>query len=655
VLTWAGPMTIRPIDTDTPPQLTADDATLTLHADEGKEVAVRDPARGLAADAGTLTYHATRAVLAMSPASEQPVVVSIDDAGTGRFASVDADLRAGEITLPGPATAESRTGAALAWSQTATLRLQTDPQGRLTDRLTSADFSGSVTAAQEGGSIQSETLATRFAIGSDARSALRTAVITNGSMSGEPDATGQPNTLAASAIKVDFAGDAGNPEPVRVQADGTVRAASAGSTLEADRAVATLARNDNGETIVRTADASGQVRYTDDTQTSARADTIRVDGIRETVRLTGPDTSVAQGDSSVTGPIIDLDARARRMSVEGAGRFDHTLRDADNNPAGRVLARWTESMRFDDALGKLACRGDVSVVSTPDASTRDTLSAQRVEVEMTPHPVRDPVGGRGNRERQVTLARAFGGTSGDTPTPATIETRRYDPANPERVTGLLYLESDQIVADAERSLLRVPSAGTLLVLDRRPEADQPQDASSPADALGGSARPGLTRFTWQGSMELDRAAGIATMDDTVLVRHKTIDPDASGQARVAELACDTLTASFRELTGQAPDAAANPSPNPDTDPAINPAGSFVLDRADALGSVVFRAAGKELLADGARFEAATDTLHALASPGRTVTLIEPGRPTPVSAGAIMWDLRRDRIEINKPSPVTLPN
>jgi hypothetical protein len=201
----------------------------------------------------------------------------------------------------------------------------------------------------------------------------------------------------------------------------------------------------------------------------------------------------------------------------------------------------------------------------------------------------------------------------------------------------------------------VPSAGTLLVLDRRPEADQPQDASSPADALGGSARPGLTRFTWQGSMELDRAAGIATMDDTVLVRHKTIDPDASGQARVAELACDTLTASFRELTGQAPDAAANPSPNPDTDPAINPAGSFVLDRADALGSVVFRAAGKELLADGARFEAATDTLHALASPGRTVTLIEPGRPTPVSAGAIMWDLRRDRIEINKPSPVTLPN
>ena len=154
-------------------------------------------------------------------------------------------------------------------------------------------------------------------------------------------------------------------------------AAADGATLTADHAVAHLMRDARNQIAVRTADAAGAVRYAAAYDTSAQGDTLAVNAQAETVRITGPDSMIAQGDSTVRGPTIDLDARARRMTVEGAGRFEHTLRDAEGLPAGRVLARWADSMRFDDALGRLNALGDVSVVSTPDAY-RHCLDAETI-------------------------------------------------------------------------------------------------------------------------------------------------------------------------------------------------------------------------------------------------------------------------------------
>jgi hypothetical protein len=149
-------------------------------------------------------------------------------------------------------------------------------------------------------------------------------------------------------------------------------------------------------------------------------------------------------------------------------------------------------------------------------------------------------------------------------------------------------------------------------------------------------------------MELDRKAGVAVMDRQVVVRHKTIEGGQNG-GQIAELQTDLLTASFAETAADADPGDVDPG---DAESNNSP---FALRTADARGSVVFRASGKELLADGARYEATTDILHALAAPGRMVELREPGRVAPLSARAIMWDLARDRIEINRPSPVTLPN
>ncbi len=648
VITWAGPMRVRPIDDDAPAELETDDAALVLRSHEGQAVRLADDGAGLRGEAGAVRYFATRAVLHLDPQPDAPVRFDMADTGQGRFERVRADLAQGVIDLPGPGSVRSDSRASIGWTDAARLTLALDEAGTVTDRLEWAEFAGAVEAAQDGGLILAEQLAAEFAPDDAGAAALRLAIITNGSIAAEAgDPSEPPASLAAEHIQIEFEGPSDRPDPVYAEAVGGVRGQGDGATLEADEAVATLARDDAGEITVRNADAFGAVRYRAADGARAEGEHLAVDAPAETILIAGPDALIAQDDSVVHGPAIDLNARSRRMTVEGAGRFEHTLRDADGLPAGRVIARWAETMRFDDALGRLVATGDVSVVSTPDASTRDTLSAQRVEVDITPLPTRDPVGGsERSPERDLLAARAYGDSTADRARPATAETRRYDPADPERVTGLLYLEGDQINADAVANTLRVPGAGVMLVMDRRAQPDRPDDPAggppdAPRDPLGGSVGPGLTRFTWLGSFELDRLSGVAVMRDRVLVRHKTINPDprsAPGAAptdQIAELATDTLTARFNE-----------------SDDADSP---FALRSADAHGSVVFRATGKELFADGARYEAAGDLLHALAAPGRMVELHEPGRAAPISARAILWDLARDRIEINRPSPVTLPN
>lgn len=628
ILTWSGPMSVRPIDTDTPEPLAHDDAAIILHADEAGAVRMADRSSDIRLQAARAAYFATRAHLHLDPAESAPIRITAANNFQARPGAIRADLLAGTIDLPGRGDARSDT-AGIDWTNHAHLTLARDDDDRLTDRLSHATFQGSVSAGNDDAIILADELATDFDQADD-RAVLRAARIARGSIAARTQPNQPARSLAADTIDARFITLAGRTDPARITAQGSVNATADNATLQAHTAVATLERDHTDRIAVRSAQARGDVRYTAPNNTAAAGAALDVDGPAETIRITGPDSMVAQGDSTIHAADIHLDARTRRMTVEGPGRFEHTLRGADALPAGRVLARWTESMRFDDALGRLNALGEVSVISTPDALTRDTLAARRIEVEITPQPIRDSVGGRGSTTRQLLVARAFGDSDADAYRPATVETRRYDPADPERVTGLLFLEGDQITADNRAATLRVPGAGTLLVMDRRDENAPAQEAQP--NTLG----PGLTRFTWQGAFELDRNAGVAVMDDRVLVRHKTIAPPGSPAAtQTAELATDTLTATFAE-----------------SDTADNP---FTLRAADARGSVRFLANNKQLLADAARFEADTNTLHALALPGRLVELREPNRPAPLSARAIQWDLTRDRIEINRPSPVTLPN
>ncbi|MCA9303542.1 MAG: hypothetical protein KC996_05415 [Phycisphaerales bacterium] len=634
VITWSGPLTVHPIEDDTnPPQLVDNDLAIEMNADEGNSVNFHADARGITGSANRVTYLATTGVLAMSSGTQpaQPIEITIAEAGNIRTQHIEASLTTGHIAIdaPGairstpPNTASNSAGAQITWKEHAEFDLALNADGSLSDRLTHASFSGVVQGVQDNNQIAGSVVTATLDPNAPPAAALRKLSFVNGVLINRDNAS-----LAGNLLDIEFApGSMGyDLDPIRVHATDTVVGRTDNEILRAEELTVTLARDPAGKVFARTADASDNVRYTGKNRTNATADTLKGDGSTEQFVLLGTKdapATVAQGGSTITGNTINLNARNRSMRVPGPGTFSHDVALDKPGANGHLRVRWDGSMRFDDALGTVVCEDSVSVVSTPDAYTKDTLNAHRIEIDISPMPIAEPIRGRPMPERELIAARAFGfvNDSGES-VPAEIESKTYDTENPERVIGLLYLEGPQITADNRRQTLTVPAPGTLLVMDRSASGES-VNQSSPAG-------PGLTRFTWKGRMALNRAAGSATIRDGVQVVHKSLTNN-----QTMTLTCDTLNAAF-EL-------------------ASDTGGTNRLLNADALGTVVFSAQTRRLLADNARFDAEHESVFASGENNNLVTLYDNTQPAPVSARTLLWDLTKDRVEINAPTPVRTPS
>jgi len=133
-------------------------------------------------------------------------------------------------------------------------------------------------------------------------------------------------------------------------------------------------------------------------------------------------------------------------------------------------------------------------------------------------------------------------------------------------------------------------------------------------------------------MHLNRALGTARIRKQVQVRQENI---ATGN----EIALNTDQLDARFDIGQS---------GAITD-GIQSQGTRLLG-ADAIGSVRFRYEGRELLADSTSYDAITNSLFAAAVGSKLVTLYDDTQPGPMSAKTMSWDLEKDRIEINTPTP-----
>jgi len=673
VITWAGKMTIRPLDAQTPDELPDElvnnHLTLKLAANEGSGVTFAMPQRNFTGQGYSMTYRATQARLTLESKQTLPGIIKLEaqDVGTLVATKLDADLDTGIITLDqrgkiaiasdDPSAPDA--GASIQWTNSAKLTLAKDkPTNALTDRLTNAHFEGSVIAKQSGNSVGARILDARLNPELPSANALKTLTLTDGVLS-----SASKSLLTGSTVKIDFVpGSAGDPiDPIRLEASGQVLGRNPESMLKADRLVVTLQRDLTNEIVVRTADAQGDIRYTGVDRTTAQGVALAADGLNETMTLLGTAAQparVTQGGSRVTGAQININASTKAIEVPAAGSFDHDIALDDQQTdqtlgtskpviKGHIRATWEGSMRFDDALGLIVCEREVRVVSTPDAYTRDTLTAHRAQINLTPMPTSDPIAGTSHstKDRQLLGARITGyAPFNQDPIPAKIESRTYDQNDPERVISLIYLEGSEILADNQSQTLAVPVPGTLLILDRaesQPQSqsdtpnDQPESVQSPS-------APGLTRFTWQGDMQLDRAQGDATFTDRVIVRQKTIATGAT-----AQLETDSLVAKF-EIGTQTENQTENRSED------LNPTQSTRLLSADATGAVRFLFTGKELLADSAIYNAIDDSLFASALGNKLVTLYDESQPAPLSARTMKWNLGIDRIEINAPTPSRAP-
>ncbi len=332
--------------------------------------------------------------------------------------------------------------------------------------------------------------------------------------------------------------------------------------------------------------------------------------------------------------------------------FTTAISDEDNINAIRV--KWNSSMTYADATGKAEFRGDVLAESMPSPMEHDSISCDRLLIELVPDKLPDqyiPLNtdhiletpeitpdlsnfGDGlsgsKRLRQLTAI-------GSTDTPAKIQAVRYQDANRTQLHTLLHISGTIIEYFDVIDKLEVRGDGKMLIIDARPIEDDKDliDSSAPAPAVGFAGR-GRTLFKWTGKLILDGAHGSMTILDDVLLRHR---PDRGDGV---DLWCQTLQATLDSTMGI--DALAmSKSQKP-----------IQLENALAEGRVFIKSPDREITANKLQYEAKSLLATIEGSEQIPVSVLKTGSPSALEAMKVIWDLYTNEIRIIRPSTLALP-
>ncbi len=680
-LAWTGPCTIRPI-AEAPPELAKNHVYLRATAEKSGLVRFADGGLDIHGHCAMLDYGATSRDLTLS--GPGPASVRVEGTGRGVLEIVRAEvsLATGIGHIPGPGLAVGESGEAGAgparasWTEQADFALRT-ADGRLTNAVRQATLSGNTELANGRQSLRSGFVRADFEPG-EGRPSNLVRLIAEGRVLARSLVGGEE--LHAEALDIGFApAPAGrrsaDPDPTMLTARGGVLASGQGATLRAEFLEADLARaeaegDEAGDVVVTRATAREGVRITRADGIEAECDDLEADPIAQIATLLGADTFVARHGTRVEGSQLTLRGLERRLEVFGPGRFGHSEGRDSPGEAGeespRITAVWSKRMTFDDAVGRIECEGDAGATASRGRLERDTMAAERVEIDLEPLDPDAAPGGEAGRggdalgalapalERKILGARAFGsildrpaGVGGRT---ASMESRRYgaDAGAPDglRLERLFFVEGPKLLADEVAGTFDVPGAGQMVIVDERENAQ----AGAPPPTPGGEGAPsapggpltlepamarGRTLFEWKGSLHADRGTGAVDLLQGARLTHKD---RAGSEAITTRIECERLSAVVAGL---------------------RTAGEAMVDgvelvSATARGGVYLRTGTRELAGETIEYDARAGTAEATAAPGAVVTLFDAARATPMTAARLFWNLRTNEFEIRQPGPLVVP-
>jgi hypothetical protein len=653
-VTWSGPALIV-LAAPTPPPLVQDHVALRLTGEGDGLVAFEDDAAGVRGLMPQLDYLATTRRLSFTGPAAESVRVVLEGRAAITAGRIESDLGTGLVDVPGPIsivpdeeqadrpfriTASERSSFVLAMRE-----------GALTGELEQAMFAGNARLESNDGVATAGFARSEFrTLGGRANNLVRLVLEENAEIRSARDerTTGNRIDIAFEAVP-GTDGGTGRPQPDRATITGGATASQGMQQIESEFLEAQFTSVDGRSSQLESAVARGSVRFSDPADgLEATADELRyateVNGraVQE-VDLTGQVLivrSVAEAISRIRGTRVRLDGEARTLEVLSRGSFHH-----QEDGAERLVANWTRSMWFDDAMGVIRCEGDAEAISTPDPLTRERVAGQRLALQLTPGGGDES--GAGNRE--LASAEVIGADrEGER---ALFESRRFaaDPGTPEgrRLEQLVYLEGARIDADNLGGTLDVPSAGRLLLVDHRADEGSseptppPEGERTPGSGMG----RGSSLFAWRQSLAFDRTTGLMNMIGGVEGTHRRLE-----DGDITAITCDRLT------------ARTTPAP-----PGTGLAGGegLTLLSAHAVGSVHLSTgperppgepltALQELTADIVEYDAQRGIVEASATEGNIVTLINPGLAVPTTARALWWDMVRGTIRITQPAPVVTP-
>ena len=627
-LTWTGRLTINPLP-DTPDELRDDDMALRMTAEHAGLVRFADDTSGANGACVELAYGLTRGSLVMSGPGGR-VDVELPGSGSIDCSRLVAGLTTGLVHVRGPGLlsldapsddAGRRRTQRIGWAGQADFEFEL-AEGRISSEIRSASLLDDVEAIDDRASLTGSALDAIFVAAGESNRRLAQLNVTDARAD-----DGREGSLSASELEVHFGeGTQGEEmDPTRLIAIGGVRGTRGEDLLQAGALDAALARDEDGDVIVTEVDARGAVRYTGADRTTAAGESLAGDAITQQLRLRGEGSQVGRGGALIAGEDVFIDGVRRQAVVRGPGTFTFEGEPDETGHRHTVDASWTSGMRFDDFEGSVICEGGVKAVSNPDALASDTIEASIVRIALSPVSLGED-GLIDDADRQLVSATAIG--SGGAP--ARVESRSYaaDPiAESGRVLAqLYYIEGAQVNADNVAQTLDVPTAGKLMLLDRRAGDDARTPVSQPGASGLDDGGPAQALFEWTGTMHMDRATGTSVMREGVVALHKNLLTGV-----VTELEAERLAAQIRE-TG--------------LDPTESSGGAGELIRAEASGAVYFASGPRELLADRVVYDAVRGIALATASPGNLITIFDAENPTPVNARSMSWDIASDLVRVD---------
>lgn len=660
-LTWTGRGLIVPLDAP-PDELATNHVALRFTADGAGEVVFSDESTGARGIMPRLDYLATtRRMHFLGPVADS-VRLTLPDSARIETGDMQSDLGTGFIQVRGPvtvlpvgdgATESFRISAAEAASFMLIQR-----GGAITSELQQAIFHGDVRMESDDGVATGGFARADFVTTPERANNLVSLILEEGASM----ISARDERLRGERIGITFRPGTlrSQPVPVRLIATGDVVGARDQQVVAADSLEADLSQREGGPVEVTGAVARGSVRFFDAAdQVGATSDVLeykpvfgeapRAGLVAQVVDLTGEQVVITRaGESQITGTSIRIDGAGRTMHVLGAGEFEHSDGEA------HLHATWSEGMWVDDVSGRIECSGNAVANSTPDPLTRDSISAQRINLWLTPAGPAGaaPPDGAGELPRRELLRAEAIGDEVPGGSRAAMDSRRFieDPAveSGRKLIQLSYLEGRRIIADNREGTLVVPSEGRMVLLDHREEPAAPADPLSrvqAANAQGFSAFSGRgsALIDWLGSLRTDRAMGDIHIERGVQVTHLRLE-----DGEVTDISCDTLTvrtvseeASTSLLSGtQLSSAHARGAVRVASGPAALPGAAAPARR--------------ELTADQVEYDALRGQVSASAAAGNTVTLTDPQSPTAIMAQSLWWDLIRNNVRVIQPVPATVP-
>ncbi len=708
LLTWSGPLSLRPIAVSPPPRELSGGNHVALrfsaNADGGEQfVRLSDEALGARGGCEELEYLATTRDMTLTSGPGSPRVwIGAPEAGCLAGDEIRVNLATGAAEMPGigllatltkdlsqTAMLEDSGGMpawlatprpefftrVIDWQRRADFQFRTQ-EGEIRDALEWAEFVGLAFATDNTASLSGDLIRAEFVEAAGQTTVLRKLAV-EGSAWALANGWRQPpgvevdlsrggfgeGMLKAETVEVSFAPSVlleGDIDPTYLLARGGTLVGKDDASLSAPQLEASMVRDANGEIVVTDFEARGMGEQLAafDRGDGVRASGLRIKGHaqRQTASVTGPRVQVARGPSVIDTTIVELDGLAGTMDVYAPGTFTHEQPTVATTGPGagvvRVTATWATSMSFDDPSGVLECRGDTQIIKD-EPLTRDTVRGERIRVELS-------------TLNDAALATAEVPTAGS-------------------VSAGTSLSADL----GDRRVLRATAFGSIEDrADGKPATVESRGYAAPL--APGEART-LETISYIESARLIADDVKGTIETPVAGRAVVFDqrsPDPSSESEQGAAAQGLVSASprgtssfrwessmvFTRQTGllelfEKIEVVHKPLENRPltrmtsdrllarldlTSGGANAGRGGKLISAEAIGAVYAESGSQRLIGDRVMYDARLGTAVATAPEGGAVTLYDDRRATPFTARRLRWDLLNDQIEILEPATIVAP-